>query len=311
MITHTFTQRTMPQSTATAAILTPEANAFRAYPRYLHQHRHQRIHLHRHQSTVDTSSTYHLSLTSFFPSAFATHAPSLRDNRGTYIGRARGYSSSSASPPDPYRLLGVSRSATAQEIKIAYFKAAKACHPDTNPGDKDAKVKFQQLAEAYSLLSDPTKRKEYDSFGHRSNYNGGDARRDGFGGFTGGAEDIFRGVGQDAEVVKKAVEEYFDEVQEDIKYMMKKAREGDWAEVWNVAKANKGLIFFGVAVPAVILRFPAAIMVAANFLIVGGRMALMVLIRTGNTEAVMKWVWANLVKIAKERKRRSSSRIRK
>jgi molecular chaperone DnaJ len=67
---------------------------------------------------------------------------------------------------DYYEVLGVSRNATEQEIKSAYRKLALKYHPDRNPGDREAEEKFKEVAEAYSVLSDPEKRSRYDRFGH-------------------------------------------------------------------------------------------------------------------------------------------------
>src|ERR1700683_2245955 len=66
---------------------------------------------------------------------------------------------------DYYKVLGVSKTATQDEIKKAYRKLARKHHPDLNPNDKEANKKFQQINEANEVLSDPEKRKKYDQYG--------------------------------------------------------------------------------------------------------------------------------------------------
>ena len=67
---------------------------------------------------------------------------------------------------DYYEVLGVSRQASAQDLKSAYRKLAMQYHPDRNPGDKAAEDRFKEASEAYEVLSDPEKRGHYDRFGH-------------------------------------------------------------------------------------------------------------------------------------------------
>ncbi len=91
---------------------------------------------------------------------------------------------------DYYEILGVSKSATAEEIKKAYRKVAIQFHPDKNPGNKESEEKFKEAAEAYEVLSSSEKKVQYDRFGHS---------RSGAGGFSGGQhmnmEDIFSQFG--------------------------------------------------------------------------------------------------------------------
>jgi DnaJ-class molecular chaperone len=90
---------------------------------------------------------------------------------------------------DFYALLGVSRSATADELKKAYRKLAMQYHPDKNPGDKKAEEKFKEISEAYDTLSDVKKREVYDQFGHAGSqgFGGGQGSYGGgFGGFGAG-----------------------------------------------------------------------------------------------------------------------------
>jgi curved DNA-binding protein len=112
---------------------------------------------------------------------------------------------------DYYKILGVNKNATQDEIKSAYRKLARKHHPDLNPNDKEANKKFQQVNEANEVLSDPDKRKKYDQYGkdwqHAEAFekaqqsgggrqgqprgNGGSGFDGGFGGFGGGDEGEF------------------------------------------------------------------------------------------------------------------------
>ena len=73
---------------------------------------------------------------------------------------------------DYYEVLGVDRNADDATLKKAYRTLAKKYHPDTNPGDKEAEAKFKEASEAYAILSDPDKRRQYDQFGHAA-FDGG------------------------------------------------------------------------------------------------------------------------------------------
>lgn len=76
-------------------------------------------------------------------------------------------------PADYYEILGVSRKATPEELKKAYRKKALQYHPDRNPDNAEAEKKFKEVAEAYSVLSDEKKRRQYDQYGHASFQGGG------------------------------------------------------------------------------------------------------------------------------------------
>ena len=90
---------------------------------------------------------------------------------------------------DYYEVLGVDKGADEATIKSAYRKLAKKYHPDMNPGDAEAEKKFKEATEAYGVLSDPDKRRQYDQFGHAA-FDQGAGGGGGFGGFDFGGGDM-------------------------------------------------------------------------------------------------------------------------
>ena len=111
-----------------------------------------------------------------------------------------------ATKRDYYEVLGVQKNASQEEIKKAYRKLAKECHPDLHPNDKEAETRFRELNEANEVLSDPDKRARYDQFGFNDPMNGGAGGAGGFdtsgfggfgdmGGFSSIFDQLFGGAG--------------------------------------------------------------------------------------------------------------------
>ncbi|HET6379379.1 MAG TPA: molecular chaperone DnaJ [Methylocella sp.] len=90
---------------------------------------------------------------------------------------------------DYYEILGISRTSTDAEVKSAFRKAAMQCHPDRNPGDAEAEIRFKEVNEAYQVLSDSQKRAAYDRYGHAAFEQGGFGP--GADGFAASMADIF------------------------------------------------------------------------------------------------------------------------
>jgi len=122
---------------------------------------------------------------------------------------------------DYYEILGVPRDASAEEIKRAYRRLARECHPDVNPGDAEAESRFKEIAGAYEVLSDPEKRARYDRFGQVGGRGGFDDF--GFGGLTDLFESFFGGVERGARV---QVEERGADLQYDVEVTLTEACTG-------------------------------------------------------------------------------------
>ena len=105
---------------------------------------------------------------------------------------------------DYYSILGVSRTATQEEIKKAYRRLALKYHPDRNPGDPQAEERFKEITEAYQVLSDPAKRASYDRYGRVETGGAGGWGFEGFSGFSDIFEEFFRDIFGTRETRSKA-----------------------------------------------------------------------------------------------------------
>ena len=190
----------------------------------------------------------------------------------------------SGPPPDPYAILGISRSASANEIKQAYFKLAKANHPDLNKS-ADAARKFRQVAEAYEVLRDPASRAAYDSaprggsqgFGRQQQSQGGRQqsqqqwqqqqqwqgqqrqRR------TTNPNDTFRAVW--SELGMAEIDRYIERVQYEFGAAVGHATRGNRAPAWQFARDHRALLIGTIGPALVLLRVPAAAMWATRLLV--------------------------------------------
>jgi hypothetical protein len=185
----------------------------------------------------------------------------------------RHLATTAATNKSPYEVLGVSTSASDKEIKLAYYRKAKECHPGMNPNDPKAKARFQDLANAYEILSSPTKRITYDWTGSTSTSSPSSSStpsswsedlkeeiKEEFARCGAAAEEVFLGVASDAEVIRESISNYFIDLQEDFVDAFK----GSWKEKIEFVKRHPFLVC-SVLLPAVIFaRFPALILVLAR-----------------------------------------------
>ena len=168
---------------------------------------------------------------------------------------------------DYYKTLGVSRTATKSDIKVAYFQLAKKYHPDANPGDVNAKQKFQEIAEAYTVLSDDSQRQQYDSYGV-SNDEGFQQYQQGQSYGYSAPQNV-----NPEEVFKKMFEELglqetiknLENAKEEATFAIEAAGKGDWAPAKAFASNHKGLILGVVAPVLILIRFPWIIVLLMQF----------------------------------------------
>jgi hypothetical protein len=208
----------------------------------------------------------------------------------------------------PYDILGVSATANEKEIKLAYFRQAKKYHPDLNPNDPSAKAKFQEISAAYELLSDPTKRRMYDTTGYSSDTYHHSAHSQAQ--YQHHAEEMFRTVQEDIEIVKDAARLYWEEMKDEMNYAIDCTVRRDWSGLWEVTKAHAPLVA-GIVVPtALLLRYPPAVLAVLRLLFAGGQLAIAGLIYTGNVDVAVKMLWKALVNLSLKQKKRAEEKRR-
>jgi len=206
------------------------------------------------------------------------------------------FSSFSGYYHDPYKILNVSRYADLKEIKLAYFREAKKHHPDLNPNDLKAKERFQRVAWAYEILSDPKKRQHYDATGKDPNQGRSQSS-------ASSAEDIFNTIFQDAEVIREAWKNYMDDFLNDIDDAVDAVKfNNNWKPALKLVNDRKAVIL-GVVVPvAALLRFPFLITMAVTLATRVVPVVLTILIRSGHAPVVARWLWMQLLRILKRRR---------
>ena len=212
---------------------------------------------------------------------------------------------------DPYEILGIDSTANDKEIKLAYFREAKKCHPDVSPNDPAARNKFQRCATAYDLIknrnSKPIEGVKINEDGTVSGpaYGGGGAAY----GNTGGsyshesATDMFTKIMQDEAVIREALGLWTDDIKSQMSEAFDAAGRGEWSVVKRVASDNKGLIF-GIMVPTfVLVRYPALAIAMTRYALAGFQVILVAMVRGGVT-INPGFIWQHLVNIAlRERQR--------
>ena len=238
-------------------------------------------------------STGHLPLTYNF---IGHSSSSIRNLATASSSKKKGSKTNPFEGKTPYEILNVSQNSSAQEIKLGYYKAAKLYHPDVVSEDEreSAREKFQMVAAAYELLSDPAKRRAYDSgqsmwgraagtnanwqqqaqqanqssssyqqqqwWQNQTSYHSNSKADDMW-------EEMWDFTKEDRHVVEQAIRDYQDHVREEFLLALEHVEDGEYEQALNIAKAHRGLLLT-IAVPVVaILRFPFLITAAFGFLL--------------------------------------------
>ena len=161
-----------------------------------------------------------------------------------------------ASSREPYRLLGISRDATASDIKKAFFRTAKQVHPDINPSP-EAAAEFRRLEAAYRLLADENRRRSYDQGNlHEADDASADPRwmhhAD-----PEGARARWRKLMEDREILREALTGVKEEIEEDLAELSKRVSSGDFSAVVTFAR-HQPVIAAALCVPVLLTRYPPA-----------------------------------------------------
>lgn len=207
------------------------------------------------------------------------------------------YNRKSKNDDCPYSLLNINANATKNEIKIAYFKAAKKYHPDLNPNDPSAKVKFQKISSAYEILIDPIKRSEYDKFGRNT------TSEEKY--YSNKAEDIFDSVRKDVEVIKDTFNNYINEFKDEIADAIEYAKKKEWEKLWIILTEHKLLLFCVIIPLGLFIRFPLAIVAVSRSLIAVSQLVFGLLIYTGYGTVAAKLLWKQIITLAKNKQKRN------
>eukprot|EP00039_Didymoeca_costata_P003263 m.66436 g.66436 ORF g.66436 m.66436 type:complete len:317 (+) comp11806_c0_seq1:193-1143(+) len=154
----------------------------------------------------------------------------------------------------PYDVLGVSTSASDKEIKMAYLEMARKYHPDVNTDDDEAKQKFQDAAKAFEILSDKSKRSEFDNnsssdswYNQGTQYNDDDMTQ---------AEKQFMAVLEELDTMRSVMNKYIEELKEDAEGTKEAVQRGELQEILSFASKHKVLAGAIVAPLMLIFRMP-------------------------------------------------------